>query len=97
LPRPFLPRWYKVQMGLEPRASRKRIVTSVAEKGGRSLRGPLGEDLGGGEEKGFGAASRLGGVVGGAVREETSSPPGGAEKGVRGLRHERRGDERLRG
>ncbi|WP_445337155.1 hypothetical protein [Clavibacter sp. CFBP 8614] len=76
LPRPFLPRWYKVQMGLDPGASRKRIVASVAEKGTPPLSGPLGEDLGGGEEKGFAAASRLGGVVGGAVREAPASHVG---------------------
>lgn len=69
LPRPFLPRWYKVQMGLEPRASRKRVVASASGKGRPPLRGPLGEDLRGREETRFGAASRLGGLVGGAMRE----------------------------
>lgn len=69
LPRPFLPRWYKVQMGLEPQASRKRVVASASEKARPPLSAPLGEDLGRGEKKGFGAASRLGGFVGGVAAE----------------------------
>jgi hypothetical protein len=97
LPRPFLPRWYKVQMGLEPSSSRKRVVASASEKGMPPLRGPLGEDLGRGEENAFGVASRLGGVVGGAMREEASSPPDGAEKGAHARMRESRGDGRLRG
>jgi hypothetical protein len=76
LPRPFLPRWYKVQMGLDRGKSRKRVVASVAEKGRPPLSAPLGEDLGEDEDKGFGAASRLGGLVGGAVREAPVSQEG---------------------
>ena len=69
LPRPFLPRWYKVQVGLDRGTSRKRVIASASGKARPPMRGPLGEDLRGGEETGFGAASRLGGVVGGVAAE----------------------------
>jgi hypothetical protein len=72
LPRPFLPRWYRVQMGLDRDSSGKRVIASASAsvKGRPPLRGPLVEDLRGGEETEFGAASRLGGVVGGVAGDE---------------------------
>jgi hypothetical protein len=67
LPRPFLPRWYKVEMGMEGGSARNRVVVSASGRVSPPLSGPLGEDLGAGAETGFGAASTLSGFVGGVA------------------------------
>jgi hypothetical protein len=71
LPRPLLPRWYKIEKGLLPASAEKRVVPSASARGESRSRAPLDEDLRGEASRGFGAASRLGGVVGGAVPEAT--------------------------
>ncbi|KZC96060.1 hypothetical protein AWH51_04535 [Clavibacter tessellarius] len=52
LPRPFLPRWYIAQMGLECGSTRKKAAISGSRMGHPPSRGPLGEVLGGDAEKG---------------------------------------------
>jgi len=96
LPRVLLPRWYKSETDLERGSSRKRIVVSAPGKGTSPM--PLGEDLLGGGEMSFRAASTLGNRVAPAS-EEAPRPPDGqdTEAGVRGRAHEPRGDGRLRG
>jgi hypothetical protein len=66
LPRPLLPRWYKIEKGLLPASAEKRIIVSEDAKSGPAPRGTFGMDIGCVDEKGFGAASLLGGRVGGA-------------------------------
>lgn len=71
LPRPLLPRWYKIEKGLLPASAEKRVVPSASASGDSRSHGPLDEDLQGEAERRFGAASRLGGVIGGAAPEST--------------------------